>query len=403
MFDLRLCNAVTIRYSQLKFGHVHLCGMYQTYFSPHCCKCNSFGCTAAIRCGNACHGPHSDSLYAGNEHSQFSSLRLVKREAGFPNPRQALIGSNQLWRINDSPYYRELWSIRECYQDSLWCYTKLVNRNPKTIQQGKSLFSLHGWCMLDHCTYLLYDLSQGVSTRAVIHDFQPAMISYFPELFHWLREWCHTQGYLLIITDVEPPVQEGLGCLITGSISDNTSFIHIWIHILYSIVQFWSCVIGYLNCYAGISLWSLNIKIFTNIPWCHFQTGRYYPTILLTHWGWVTHICISKLTIIGSDNGWTNAGILLIGPFGTNFSEILIETHAFSFKKMHLKMSSEKWQPFCLGLNVLTHWGLALCMWSGSSLTQVMSCCLLSTKSHHLNRCCLIVYWTLTDKLHCKM
>ena len=23
----------------------------------------------------------------------------------------------------------------------------------------------------------------------------------------------------------------------------------------------------------------------------------------LTHWGWVTHICISKLTIIGSDNG----------------------------------------------------------------------------------------------------
>ena len=42
----------------------------------------------------------------------------------------------------------------------------------------------------------------------------------------------------------------------------------------------------------------------------------------LTHWGWVTHICISKLTIIGSDNGlspgrlqaiiWTNAGIYII-------------------------------------------------------------------------------------------
>ena len=25
--------------------------------------------------------------------------------------------------------------------------------------------------------------------------------------------------------------------------------------------------------------------------------------IALTHWGWVTHICISNLTIIGSDNG----------------------------------------------------------------------------------------------------
>ena len=84
----------------------------------------------------------------------------------------------------------------------------------------------------------------------------------------------------------------------------------------------------------------------------------------LAHWGWVTYICTSKLTIIGSDNGlspgqyqaiiWTNAGILLIGPFRTNFSEILIKIYIFSFKKMHLKMSSGNWQPFCLGLNVLS-------------------------------------------------
>ena len=108
MFNLCLCNAATIRYSQLKLGHMHLCGMDYKYFSPHCCKCNSFGCTVAIRCGNACRGPHSDSLYSGSEHSLFNSPRLVKREAGFPNPRRALIGSNQLWRVNDSPYYREL-------------------------------------------------------------------------------------------------------------------------------------------------------------------------------------------------------------------------------------------------------------------------------------------------------
>ena len=77
----------------------------------------------------------------------------------------------------------------------------------------------------------------------------------------------------------------------------------------------------------------------------------------------MTHICVSKLTIIGSDNGlspdrrqaiiWTNDGILLIGPLGTNFSEILMVIHAFPFKKMHLKMSSGKWRPFCLGLSVL--------------------------------------------------
>ena len=50
---------------------------------------------------------------------------------------------------------------------------------------------------------------------------------------------------------------------------------------------------------------------------------------------------------------WTNAGILLIGPIGTNFSEISIGIQTLSFKKMHLKMSSAKWRPSCLGLNVL--------------------------------------------------
>ena len=85
----------------------------------------------------------------------------------------------------------------------------------------------------------------------------------------------------------------------------------------------------------------------------------------LTHWSRAaTHICVGKLTIIGSDNGLspgrrqaiirTNAGTLLIGTIGTNFSEILCEIHTFSFKKMHLKMSYEKWRPFCLGLNVST-------------------------------------------------
>ena len=53
---------------------------------------------------------------------------------------------------------------------------------------------------------------------------------------------------------------------------------------------------------------------------------------------------------------WTNAGILLIGPWRTNFIEILIGIQTFSFKKMHLKMSSAKWHPFCLSLNVLMCW-----------------------------------------------
>ena len=86
-------------------------------------------------------------------------------------------------------------------------------------------------------------------------------------------------------------------------------------------------------------------------------------TRVLTHLGRVMHICVGKLTIIGSDNGlspgrrqaiiWTNAGILLIRTLGTNSNDILSEIHAFSFKKMHLKMSSAKWRLFCIGLNVL--------------------------------------------------
>ena len=50
----------------------------------------------------------------------------------------------------------------------------------------------------------------------------------------------------------------------------------------------------------------------------------------------------------------TNVWILLIGPIGTNISEILIKICTFSFKKMHLKMSSGIWQPSCLGLDELT-------------------------------------------------
>ena len=100
-------------------------------------------------------------------------------------------------------------------------------------------------------------------------------------------------------------------------------------------------------------------------------------TVHLTHWGRVTHICVSKLTIIGSDNGLspdrrqaiirTNDGLLLIGPLRTSFSEILIEILTFSFNEMRLNVSSAKRRPFCLGLNVLTlgnHISLKFELWT---------------------------------------
>ena len=67
----------------------------------------------------------------------------------------------------------------------------------------------------------------------------------------------------------------------------------------------------------------------------------------------MTHICVGKLTIIDSDNGlsperrqaiiWTNAGILLIGPQGTNSSQIVIEIQTFSFCEMASILSRPQW------------------------------------------------------------
>ena len=92
--------------------------------------------------------------------------------------------------------------------------------------------------------------------------------------------------------------------------------------------------------------------------WLHLVINRSWHS---THWGRVTHICVGNLTI-GPDNGlspgrrqaivWTNAGILLSGPWGTNFSEILIDINTFSFKKINLKRSSVKW-PQCVNTESL--------------------------------------------------
>ena len=118
-----------------------------------------------------------------------------------------------------------------------------------------------------------------------------------------------------------------------------------------------------------------NSYFFMDFPWMVSTDMMTADNLLyiLTHWElkelpMATHICVGKLTIIGSDNGlspdpcqaiiWINAGILLIWPLGTNFSEILIEIYIVSFMNMHLKLSSGIWRPFCLGLNVLIWYNL---------------------------------------------
>ena len=126
------------------------------------------------------------------------------------------------------------------------------------------------------------------------------------------------------------------------------------------------------------------------------------------------HICVSKLTIIGSDNGlspgrcqaiiWTDAILLLIASFGTHFSEILNEILIFSFKKMRLKVPSAKWRPFCLGLNVLISdiW-LLFCVIlinyvtfqciGNFSIDVLFNCETASTSTGSTSMICIIAWW----------
>ena len=113
---------------------------------------------------------------------------------------------------------------------------------------------------------------------------------------------------------------------------------------------------------SSLEIISIYIKILYFIIYSWFPYLQRTANIL-THWGRVTYICVNKLTIIGSDDGlspgrrqaiiWTNGGILLIGPLGTDVSEISIKIHILWSKKTHLKVSSAKCRTFCLDFNVL--------------------------------------------------
>ena len=133
--------------------------------------------------------------------------------------------------------------------------------------------------------------------------------------------------------------------------------------------QVWSSCPGFIYGASGMS-WESNVGKVPILP--HKKNNILVPFLgIPCSTGWFVislrlcdvYIYVSKLTIIASHNGlspgrrqtiiWTNAGILLIGPLVTKFSENLGGIQTFSFKKMHLKMSYAKRRPFCLGLDVL--------------------------------------------------
>ena len=115
-------------------------------------------------------------------------------------------------------------------------------------------------------------------------------------------------------------------------------------------------VCAWTSCWTWSSCWWLEM------PWhlCDITVKNWRNWLKFNSSPPSAHICVSKLGSIASGNGlspvrhqaitWTHADLLSIRPLETNFSEIWIKIPNFSFKKMHLKMSSaQKWRPFCPG------------------------------------------------------
>ena len=114
----------------------------------------------------------------------------------------------------------------------------------------------------------------------------------------------------------------------------------------------------------------------------------------------VTHICVSKLTIIGSCNGlspgwrqaiiWTNAGTLVIGQWGNSFSEIRIEIHTFPFEN-----AVRKTTVILSGSQCVKHWWLMayICVSEQGLLWFSYWTVTYSAPSHYLKWCWLAVNW----------
>ena len=130
--------------------------------------------------------------------------------------------------------------------------------------------------------------------------------------------------------DVEYRIENNNWLKVNSDVLDTSEVIHQWCS---RIVQVWVKIIGESpHDWPKTRYWRQAIY--------HFIS--YQQPKALTHWGRVTHICVSDLNSIGSDNGlspgrhqaiiWTNAGILLIWPLERNFSENSIESNIFIHK-----------------------------------------------------------------------
>ena len=129
-----------------------------------------------------------------------------------------------------------------------------------------------------------------------------------------------------------------------------------WCHV--STPVFFRCFILIFKQATKVDTFELNrdVLIFTK------EAMRIMFLFCLTHWGQVIHYASVNWAIIDSDNGlspewwqiiWPNAAILLIGPLGINFNEILIKILQF-FSRTYF------WR---CRLQILVHFVLASTCW----------------------------------------
>ena len=155
------------------------------------------------------------------------------------------------------------------------------------------------------------------------------------ELVHCgICESCHLKCYLLIVNYTSQKTEQ----------QRNFSF-HYSDDIMGEMAsQITSLAIVYSTVYSGADQRkhqsSASLAFVLGIPRGPVNSPHKWP---VSHWGRVTHICVSEIIITGPDNGlspgrrqaiiWTNAGILLIGPLRINFNEILIGSIHFHSRK----------------------------------------------------------------------
>ena len=129
----------------------------------------------------------------------------------------------------------------------------------------------------------------------------------------------------------------------------------------------------------GVSLTIFPIKSVFKMKLASVATSMRSSLLIMAWW---RHKATDILASIGSGNGlvpvrrqaitWISADLLFIRTPGTNFNDILFDIKRFSFEKMHWKISSAKYRPYCSGLAVLNNKCLAPNWFYGRSTRYTM-------------------------------